>query len=135
MHFKNLVGILCMILFTQLTSCEVIRVSSDPISGKLILKDKKDSSADTFVITSGKIVKWKIGTGTIKSFDSMPPKMNIAGNSDVFKRDPHKKFLTKTFKGKLVKTEVIRIEHYNIIWKDQDGTSHTYDPTMQVNPR
>lgn len=134
LHFKKFIAILCIILFTQLTSCEVIRVTSaDKVSGKLILQDKNGNSADTFVTTSGKIVKWKIETHVVRSFISMPPK-DKAENPSVFKREPHKKFLSKTFKGKLIKTETVKTEQYNIIWIDQNDSSHTYDPIMQVNP-
>ena len=133
-HFKKTIAILCIIMFTQLTSCEVIRVTNaDTSSGKLILKDKKGNSADTFVTTSGKIFKWKIETHTLKSFQSIPPKTS-AENSSVFKKEPHKKFLSKTFKGKLEKTETLRKEEYSILWKDLEGNPHTYDPLIQVNP-
>lgn len=135
LHFKKTIPILCVILFTQLTSCEVIRVTdADTSSGKLTLKDKNGNSADTFVTTSGKIVKWKIETHVVKSFQAMPPK-DKAENSSVFKRDPHKKFHSKTFKGKLEKTKIKKTEEYNIIWKDRNDNPYTYDPLIQVNPQ
>lgn len=135
LHFKKPIAILCIILFTQLTSCEVIRVTgANTNSGKLTLKNKKGNSADTFVTTSGKIVKWKIETHTLKSFQKIPPKSS-AENSSVFKNDPHKKFLSKTFKGKLKKTKTVQKEDYSILWEDQENKQHTYDPLIQVNPR
>ncbi len=135
LHFKKTIPILFVITFTQLTSCEVIRVTdADTRSGKLTLKDNNGNSADTFVTTSGKTIKWKIETHNLKSFQSMPPK-DKAENSSVFKRDPHKKFLTRTFKGKLERTETVRKEEYSILWKDLEDGSHTYDPLIQVNPQ
>ncbi len=136
LHFNILVAIFCIILFTQLTSCVVIRVTdADTGSGKLTLKDKKGKPADTLITTSGKIIKWKIETHIVKSFHSIPPKPS-AENSSVFKKEPHKKFLSKTFKGKLEKTETVRKEVYSILWEDQKHNPlHTYDPLIQVNPK
>ncbi len=121
--------------FLVLPSCSaVINITgSDTTTGNLVLVDRNGNPADTFQVESGQKIKWKIKTTTVKSIESIPPKKAAAHG--VFRKDPRKKFLSRSWKGKTIKTEATVSEEYNIIWTDSSGERRTYDPLIQVNPR
>lgn len=125
------IAAICVIFLGCLTSCQDIRITgSERTSNKLNLFDRHGKPADTFEVKAGSVVKWQIKTGDVRSLGPISAKSSE--EYDVFKREPHKKFLSRTWKGKIKPDASGKTEEYNLVWKDKDGTSHTYDPKIQV---
>ncbi len=110
-------------------------IRSNTTSGKLEMIDQKGESAQIYNAWYGQTIKWKIKDTAVRSFDSMPPKKQQLYS--IFKREPHKKLLSRTWKAKIEKTtdKGVQKYFYNIIWTDNAGKSHTHDPLIQVKPK
>lgn len=142
-HFCKFFSFFLFVLyiFISCKSTSVISIiSSDTVTGNLTMIDENEDSAGTFIASPGEKIKWKIKDKAVKAFDSMPPKITPLGDTlNIFKQEPHKKFLSKTWKAKIANTDFLNkygaTYYYNIIWLDKSKVSHTYDPVIKVNPR
>ena len=120
------------------SSCAgVIRITDSDNSGKLILKKTDGESAETFPAFEGQTIKWQIKDKKVIAIESIPPKEPKNAGAVIFKEEPHKKFLSKTWKAKINKSDNKKVTnyYYNIRWLNQKGDTLTHDPLIQVNPK
>ncbi len=113
-----------------------IRIQNDG-SDKIKLIDEVGCPAYILSVFPDQNVEWEID-GSVKSIDSIVTKPK-PGNGNVFEEHPHKKFRSKRhWKGKIKSAggaDNIKNEEYYIVWTAEDGTQHTYDPLIQLNPK
>jgi hypothetical protein len=127
---------------TEVPKKVTIFITGNATTGELTMKDSAGGPAEVFDAWAGQKIKWEVDKSTIKHVDSMPPK--TANINAIFKKKPHKIFLSKNWQGKIqVKEELT--EHgvigdggkyyydYDIKWTDKkNGITHTKDPRIQV---
>ncbi len=102
-------------------------LDSDPSDGTLELSDNGVSR-----VTKNEVVNWIVHPNSgVDSITAIPPK---SGSVDVFiKGDPHPLGSSKNWQGRIQDLKVYTEEDYNIVWKDNSGKVHTYDPKLKVN--
>ncbi len=115
------------------TQTRYIKITSADVSSrKLTLVDENGCPADTLNIEKGQDVEWEIEGASIKSIDNIVTKSQ---GSTVFEKPPHKKFLSKHWKGNTKKSNSTVSEEYDIFWTAADKSHYTYDPLIQLNPK
>ena len=136
----------CVFIFYISTSCKVASItitSSNTTNGELTLKDSRGNSANVFDTVGGQRIKFIINEGSaVSSIIFISEKKD---SDNILRRRFHKKFLSKSWKGRIEKIEVLRekfkdkvtpegyiIEEYFIIWEDETGKRYIYDPRIQV---
>jgi len=117
-----------------------IHVTAYDTSGPLILMDDSSNHADTFRAWPGQQIKWKLDDPRHHAIDSLSPKPT--SKNEIFDIDPHKVFLSKSWKGIVKNQAAIQADtvkdfygfhnyDYKIIW-DSGGSQHTFDPRIQI---
>jgi hypothetical protein len=134
---------LCIVYIFSSCAATITITGSDPKTGQLTLVDSKGKPANVFDTIAGISIKWKIGKESgVSSIGYMAKK---EGSDDIFRKKIHKKFLSKSWKGKTEKYEELKekfkgkettegyfIEDYFIDWKDKNDSTHKFDPRIQV---
>ena len=134
---------LCIVYLFSSCAATITITGSDSGTGNLVLKDSKGNPASVFDTIAGKCIKWKIGKESNVSSISLIAKKDTSDN--IFKKLPHKKLLSKSWKGKTEHYEKLKeklkgketpegyfIEDYFIEWKNKSDSTHKYDPRIQV---
>lgn len=104
----------------------------DSTTGNPILVDNNNKNAYNFRVDAGDTVQWNINPNSgVSAITRLPPK---EGSTDVFQSgDPHKKAQSNNWEGTVKESTRGEEEDYNIIWTDEDGGTHTFDPKISVN--
>ena len=130
-----------IILFMPFYSCqqffepagtEVIKIVGVDSVGDLILKDTSGKSAKVFEVKAGTKIKWQIKTDKVSSIENIYKK-TTPPSDNIFSSEPKKIVLSRSWKATVdsAATDGQFIE-YNIDWKDNADSIHTYDPRIQV---
>ncbi len=131
-----------LVLFSILPSCvpSIRIVYGDTTTHELFMINSQGDSASIYTAHPGERIKWKIlNHSNVDLIDSISKKES---SDDLFSKEPHKKFLSKKWEGKIETASELRNkkkfgeyykEEYNIFWKHKNGSLHKYDPKIQVN--
>lgn len=109
-------------------------------TGELTMVDDSMHSAVIFKAWPSQIITWKIKVSGIHEIDSITKK--ITNVNEIFSVQPHKVFLSKSWKGTVKDSVAIQNGgvkdlagyfdyDYNIVW-DSAGIKHTFDPRIQI---
>ena len=81
-------------------------------------------------------VHWKVKEGIAVDYISAITWKQIGGSENVFSNDPPaEQENKKNWKGRVNRNaEDYSVYVYNITWVKNDGTTHTYDPIIAINP-
>ncbi len=137
---------LCIVYIFPSCAATITITGSNPNTGELTLVDSKGNQATVFEVDAGKCIKWKIAKGinvsSIQDLDKKDTSINV------FRKLPHKKWLSKSWKGTVEKLEILKekfagketpdgyiVEDYFIGWKANNDSTHVYDPKIQVKSR
>ena len=112
---------------------EIIKIEGVDPNGELDLRDAGNNPAKIFKVKAGKTINWLDNTLDVSNIDSIYKKPNSSG--DLFKTSPsrlgHSRNWTVTIDPN---AQSGQYEDYNIDWTDKNGTKHTFDPRIQINP-
>jgi len=133
---------LCIVYILSSCAATITITGSNTTTQELTLVDSQGNPASVFEVDAGKSVKWKIAKGSnVSSIIAMKEK---DGSYNIFKKELHKKFLSRSWKGTVENIEGLTgkdttggyyKEDYYIKWKDSNNNSYTYDPRIQVKSR
>ncbi len=100
---------------------------SDASTGNLTLDDNGNTTT-----SKGSNVIWQIANGSgVQSITSI---YADSGSVDVFNPDPAPVGGSTNWSGRVNPTLVTpTFEDYTIVWKDENGLTHTHDPRISVN--
>ncbi len=114
----------------------VITVSNgDVTSGKLVMTLINGKSARQVSADHGQIIQWLLHPNNNVSEIIAIEEKSIANNFNIFSKDPEPVGGSKNWEGTISPDTDNPYEWYSIVWKDKNGTQHTDDPLIQVNPQ
>ena len=147
-RFSNFIGACMCIAYYIFSSCAatITITGGNTTTRQLTLIDSKGNSAVVFDTVAGKSIKWKISKkSNVSSISAMAKKDS---SDDLFKKPPHKKILSKSWKGTLENIKTLKeklpgketpqgyfVEDYYIEWKDKKDSTYKHDPRIQVKSR
>ena len=115
-----------------------IRITNgDPETGDLTLQDSNGNSATNFNALRGHVITWEIQPNSGVSALTGFAQENVNGNTNVFSSYPAQQGNSSTWQGTVdanITSGSSYTDTYEINWKDTQGNSHTYDPSIRVNP-
>ena len=121
----------CQLFFAP-GGTEVIKIVGVDSVGDLILKDTSGKSAKVFKVKAGTKIKWQIKTDKVSSIENIYKK-TTPPSDDIFSSEPKKIWPLRTWKATVNPAAVdSQYIEYNIKWKDNADSTHTYDPRIQV---
>lgn len=116
-----------------------IRITgSDTSSGNLTLQDSTGNPATNFNSERGHVITWEIQPNSgVNALTGFAQKPNVNGNTNVFSSYPAQQGNSSNWQGTVdpnLNSSSSFIDTYEIYWQDSNGISHTYDPTIRINP-
>jgi hypothetical protein len=111
-----------------------IRITgSDTQTGNLTMQDSNGNSASTIHVNRGEVVTWEIQNNSgVSGITQISPK---ADNPNLFSSGPQKlPGSAINWQGTIAQNPNGTQEFYFIDWLDGQGTTHRYDPLIQLNP-
>ena len=115
-----------------------IRITgSNTSTGDLTLQDSNGNSATNFNAQRGHVITWEIQPNSGVSALTGFAQENVNGNQNVFSSYPAQQGNSSNWQGTVdanLSSSNSYTDTYEITWQDAQGNSHTYDPTIRVNP-
>ncbi len=114
----------------------VIAISDgDATTGRLTMKIINGKDGHRVSADQGQKIQWLLHPNNNVSEIIAIEEKSISNNFNIFSEDPAPVGGSKNWEGTISPDTDNPYEWYSIVWKDKNGTQHTDDPLIQVNPQ